>query len=114
MVLFRVIREENYFEIEIQNDGYLIPLELREKIFEPFFRIKETETQKGTGIGLALALTLTQLHKGTLELREPKNNRNVFVLHLPIQIENNFPTQNNDTKKIEKHTLNLYQWNLLF
>jgi signal transduction histidine kinase/ligand-binding sensor domain-containing protein len=113
-VLFRVVREENYFEIEIQNDGYLIPWEQREKIFEPFFRIKETETQKGTGIGLALALTLTQLHKGTLELREPKNNRNVFVLHLPIQIENNFSTHDNNTKKIEKHTLNLYQWNLLF
>src|SRR5439155_21758316 len=44
-------KEDNFFTIEIKNDGYLIPHEMKEKIFEPFFRLKETEKQKGTGIG---------------------------------------------------------------
>jgi signal transduction histidine kinase len=72
------------FVIEVKNDGYLIPMDMKEKIFEPFFRLKETEKQKGTGIGLALSLSLAQLHKGTLMLREPENDMNVFFLEIPL------------------------------
>jgi signal transduction histidine kinase/streptogramin lyase len=72
------------FVIEVKNDGYLIPMEMKEKIFEPFFRLKETEKQKGTGIGLALSLSLTQLHKGSLFLKEPEENMNVFFVSIPI------------------------------
>ena len=81
---------DNYFTIEIKNDGYLIPYEMKEKIFEPFFRLKETEKQKGTGIGLALSRSLTELHKGILELRKPDNNMNTFFLQLPVHQENEF------------------------
>ncbi|MEO6850585.1 MAG: two-component regulator propeller domain-containing protein [Mucilaginibacter sp.] len=84
---FRPMVERNRIEVEIQNDGYCILPEMKDKIFEPFFRIKEAETQPGSGIGLALALTLTQKHNGTLELKESQNNRNVFVLQLPIRNE---------------------------
>lgn len=72
------------FTLEIKNDGYLIPVEMKEKIFEPFFRLKETEKQKGTGIGLALSLSLTQLHKGSLELKFTEPSMNCFSLILPV------------------------------
>jgi len=75
------------FTIEVKNDGYLIPYEMKEKIFEPFFRLKETEKQKGTGIGLALSRSLTQLHKGILELKEPQNNMNIFYITMPVYQE---------------------------
>ena len=81
---------DNFFTIEIKNDGYLIPYEMKEKIFEPFFRLKETEKQKGTGIGLALSRSLAELHKGILDLKQPENNLNVFFLKLPIHQENEF------------------------
>ena len=57
---------------------------MKEKIFEPFFRLKETEKQKGTGIGLALSRSLTELHKGVLDLKEPENNLNVFSVTIPV------------------------------
>lgn len=72
------------FTIEVKNDGYIIPDEMNEKIFEPFFRLKETEKQKGTGIGLALSRSLTELHKGELVLKEPENNMNVFLVSIPL------------------------------
>ena len=56
--------------IEIENDGYIIPEELKEKIFEPFFRIEKTKHQMGTGIGLALSRSLAELHKGKLYMKE--------------------------------------------
>jgi signal transduction histidine kinase len=70
-----------------KNDGFLIPGALREKIFEPFYRMKETENQKGTGIGLALSRSLAQLHKGVLVLEAPEDNMNVFSLTLSINQE---------------------------
>jgi signal transduction histidine kinase len=72
------------FRISVKNDGYLIPVEMKEKIFETFFRLKETEKQIGTGIGLAISRSLAELHKGTLKLEEPDGNLNVFVLRLPV------------------------------
>jgi len=79
---------EDTFYITISNDGPLIPWALREKIFEPFFRIATTD-QPGSGIGLSLARALTQLHNGTLELQQADGGMNLFVLSLPIhqQIE---------------------------
>jgi signal transduction histidine kinase/ligand-binding sensor domain-containing protein len=78
------------FTIEVSNDGYLIPYEMREKIFEPFFRLKETDKQRGTGIGLALARSLTQLHKGALDLQPAREGMNIFRLTMPVHQDKEF------------------------
>lgn len=75
--------EQGSFCIEVYNDGPLIPWHLREKIFEPFFRINTME-EPGSGIGLPLARALTQLHNGSLELKQAEDQLNIFVLTLPI------------------------------
>ncbi|MEO7768776.1 MAG: ATP-binding protein, partial [Ferruginibacter sp.] len=77
------------FIIEFENDGLKIPTAMKEKIFEPFYRLKETLKQQGTGIGLALARSLTELHAGNLYLEDTNEGPNVFVLCLPVrQVEN--------------------------
>ncbi len=81
-------KEDNFLTIEIRNDGHLIPEEMKEKIFEPFFRLKETIKQKGTGIGLALARSLVELHKGNLYLKNPEAGMNVFEIVLPYHPHN--------------------------
>lgn len=76
------------FELRIFNDGFIIPADKSEKIFEPFFRLRETEKQKGTGIGLALSRSLTLLHKGTLSLENGHSGKgNTFVLRIPTETE---------------------------
>ncbi|MDO6432823.1 two-component regulator propeller domain-containing protein [Flavitalea sp. BT771] len=82
--IFPLRSGDRSFVIEVKNDGYLIPMEMKDKIFEPFFRLKATEKQKGTGIGLALSLSLTQLHKGNLILKEPEDDMNVFLVSIPL------------------------------
>jgi signal transduction histidine kinase/ligand-binding sensor domain-containing protein len=72
--------------IEISNDGFIIPDDLKEKIFEPFFRLKETAKQKGTGIGLALARSLVELHEGNLLVRDSQTGMNTFVVRLPYTL----------------------------
>ena len=84
VVLNRRKEIDESFKLIISNDGYLIPKNLREKVFDPFFRIDEKGKSSGTGIGLPLARFLTELHEGTLLLGNPENAMNIFELTLPI------------------------------
>ncbi len=73
-------------EIRVESDGEVIPLELKEKIFEMFFQNKDNTyegTPKGTGIGLYLGRLLAELHNGRLYLDTKKRTVNSFVLQLP-------------------------------
>lgn len=81
--LFPVV-DQDYFQIFVESDGPLIPKELKEKIFEPFFRATETEIKHGTGIGLSISKSLAELHHGKLFVDEHNNNHNIFILELPI------------------------------
>jgi len=78
-------KKDDHVLIEIRNDGFIIPYEMKEKIFKPFYRLKETMKQKGTGIGLALARSLVELHKGNLFMKDSEEGMNVFVTRLPYQ-----------------------------
>lgn len=89
MELLPVSPEAEHFTVRIHNDGVLVPSEMKEKIFEPFFRGKGAGNQPGTGLGLSIARSLAQLHQGTLELQYD-DHRNVFVLTLPIHQEIEF------------------------
>ncbi len=85
IVNVRLIADENNKDellIEIENDGMKIPEEMNEKVFEPFFRLKDGGKSQGTGIGLALAKSLTELHKGKLYIRNSSDGLNTFILQL--------------------------------
>ena len=79
---------ENQFYVRVMNDGNRIPEEMKEKIFEPFFRIGDEhglQIQSGTGLGLPLARSLAELHGGKLYLDiSPGQSDNVFILQLPL------------------------------
>ena len=91
-VIIKLYLEDNKeeFIISFSNDGYLIPPGMKEKIFEPFFRLKETQYKTGTGIGLSLSKSLVTLHNGNIFLKETDNGMNTFILIVPLQqIKNN-------------------------
>ena len=76
--------DDDLFKIEFRNDGNVIPDKYKEKIFEPFFRMEETNKEAGTGIGLALSRSLAELHNGSLELKKSDTGMNIFLLSIPI------------------------------
>ena len=69
--------------ILIANDGRTIPPNLQEKIFEPFYRVKNEIYRQGTGLGLALARSLSQMLYGTLILKFSENDLTTFQLTIP-------------------------------
>lgn len=90
-VVISLEASETSFRLKVENDGALIPAHLREKIFEPFYRVPGTENQSGTGIGLSLAYSLAELHHGSLLLDTASKRMNTFVLQLPLRQEREFP-----------------------
>lgn len=73
------------FMIDFINDGVPVPTEMRDKIFEPFYRIKGNEDKPGTGLGLPLARSLAEMHHGTLALIDFSNNQTMFRITLPVK-----------------------------
>ncbi|MBD3141832.1 sensor histidine kinase [Microbispora bryophytorum] len=71
--------------VTVLDDGDGIAPEDRERVFEPFVRLKEGRRRdpKGTGLGLALCRVTADTHHGTLRVEDsPRGAR--FVLRLPL------------------------------
>jgi len=65
--------------IEVEDTGPGIPLEIRGKIFDPFFSTKGD----GTGLGLAIAARIIDKHGGNLEFDTQLGKGTIFRIVLP-------------------------------
>jgi two-component system, NtrC family, sensor kinase len=69
-------------EIRVRDNGTGIPLELREKLFQPFFTTKPTG--EGTGLGLSISWDIvTQQHGGTIKVDSEEGEFTEFTVRLP-------------------------------
>src|ERR1700730_9374206 len=69
-------------EIRVRDNGTGIPLELRDKLFQPFFTTKPTG--EGTGLGLSISWDIvTQQHGGTIAVDSEVGAFTEFTIRLP-------------------------------
>lgn len=79
--------ENKSIYIKIRNNGDLIPADLKEKIFDPFYQgDKHRNSPSSSGIGLSLARSLTELHNGSLYYTHHES-LNEFVIKLNTENE---------------------------
>ena len=64
-----LVIDEGFAQLAIEDSGPGIPPELRERVFEPFFRVLGTR-QSGNGLGLAIVLSAAEALCGSVELTE--------------------------------------------
>jgi two-component system OmpR family sensor kinase len=72
-------------EIAVEDDGPGIPLEERERVFEPFYRLDRSRDRAtgGFGLGLSIARKAVLLHGGTLQVEASPLGGARFVITLP-------------------------------
>lgn len=77
--------DETDMVISVADQGPCIPPELRERVFEPFFRVDTARSRElgGTGLGLALVRAIVEVHGGSVWVEEHQAGGNRFVLRLP-------------------------------
>ncbi len=68
--------------IEVDDDGEGVPPENRQKIFEPFVRLDNSQ-EPGTGLGLALVNRIAKRHGGSVQASESPLGGARFTLRLP-------------------------------
>ena len=81
----RITQDTDAYTIAIEDNGMGISKELQERIFEPFFQIKEKLPQDyiGTGIGLSIVRNSVDKMGGTLSLASEEGKGSIFYVTLP-------------------------------
>ena len=72
--------------IEICDEGIGIPLEEVDKIFDSFYRTKNTGTIEGTGLGLAIVKRSVNLHGGEIKVKSELNKGTTFTVTIPSNV----------------------------
>ena len=90
---------EEALQIAVEDEGRGIPPELRERVFDKFFRATRdgdvsTHEPSGTGMGLAIARGIVEAHGGRIRVEGGRSGKGTRVsFTLPIGDEENVPGQ---------------------
>ena len=77
--------EANRVLLRVRDRGAGIPVQYKESIFQPFFRVDKSRSREygGVGLGLSLVWEIAALHGGTVEVEESSNEGTVMLVALP-------------------------------
>ena len=72
-------RNKNVY-LSVEDTGSGIPKELRERVFEPFFRVDKSRSRElgGVGLGLALVREIVRVHDGSICIKSGKTGGTIF------------------------------------
>ena len=73
-------RKEKQVHLSVADTGNGIPEELRERVFEPFFRVDKSRSRAlgGVGLGLALVHEIVRVHDGSITVRSNPSGGTIF------------------------------------
>ncbi|WP_295153761.1 cell wall metabolism sensor histidine kinase WalK [uncultured Ruminococcus sp.] len=75
---------QKHYIIKVADSGCGIPDEMKEKVFERFYRADDSRTEKEHfGLGLCIAKELTELHGGSISASDNEGGGAVFTVKLP-------------------------------
>ncbi len=78
-----VERRNGEVVLSVEDDGPGIPLEMREKVFERFYR-GAGDFSGSSGLGLSIVRAVAESHRGSVQLEEPLDGRGArFVVRIP-------------------------------
>ena len=75
-------KEDSNINISIKDHGYGIPEEHIPKLFNKFYRVKNTNTEKGTGLGLSFVKRIIELHGGEITVTSEVEKGSEFIINL--------------------------------
>ena len=66
--------------LSVEDTGSGIPKELRERVFEPFFRVDKSRSRElgGVGLGIALVREIVRVHDGSICIKSGKTGGTIF------------------------------------
>ena len=79
-VTVNAYKKQKYIYLSVEDTGSGIPKELRERVFEPFFRVDKSRSRElgGVGLGLALVREIVRVHDGTISINSNPAGGTIF------------------------------------
>jgi len=77
----RYFRPLGIVRLEVADNGCGIPLEVKDRLFEPYFSTKK----EGTGLGLAIVATVVADHQAFIRVRDNQPRGSRFIIELPVR-----------------------------
>ena len=79
-VTVTVYQRKKHVYLSVEDTGSGIPKELRERVFEPFFRVDKSRSQElgGVGLGLAFVREIVRVHDGSICIKSGKTGGTIF------------------------------------
>lgn len=78
------LREGEYIKISVHDQGGGIPEGYIQRIFDPYFTLKEMGGQKGVGLGLSIAYSIVGNHDGLITVESEAGFGTSFFIYLPV------------------------------
>ena len=77
-------RKEKHVYLSVEDTGTGIPEELKERVFEPFFRVDKSRSRElgGVGLGLALVREIVRVHDGNITVKSNPSGGTIFEVVL--------------------------------
>ena len=77
-------RKEKHVYLSVEDTGTGIPEELKERVFEPFFRVDKSRSRElgGVGLGLALVREIVRVHDGSITVKSNPTGGTIFEVVL--------------------------------
>lgn len=85
VTLAHVNSDQERASIRVKDNGTGVPVDLQDRLFEPFF----TTRSDGTGLGLAVVQNVLLHHQGEVKLEQTSEPGATFLLSLPLVHEEN-------------------------
>ena len=79
-VTVNAYKKQKHIYLSVADTGSGIPKELRERVFEPFFRVDKSRSRElgGVGLGLALVREIVRVHDGTISINSNPAGGTIF------------------------------------
>jgi len=76
----------DYLRLVVADNGYGIPEEDLDRVFDRFYRVKDehTRTQQGTGLGLSLVKSIVESHHGNIRVASRPGQGTTFTVLIPV------------------------------
>ena len=75
--------DNDFVEISISDNGYGIPDDIKNDIFNPFFTTKINKVN--TGLGLSICQHIIKEHNGVISFSSTPGKRTKFIIHFPLE-----------------------------
>ena len=79
-VTVNAYKKQKHIYLSVEDTGSGIPKELRERVFEPFFRVDKSRSRElgGVGLGLALVHEIVRVHDGSISINSNPAGGTIF------------------------------------